>query len=136
MDPTSLPALGAAALWTGLNLALMLLLGLNVTRLRLKLNVGVGSGGNAELERAVRAHGNNTEYVPGLLLGLALLALLGTSVTQIHIIGGVLFLARLLHAHGIQVLSDGLPPTRASGNVITWGLYAWVAIALASKALA
>lgn len=129
------PALRAAALWTGLNLTLMLALGLNIVRMRMAGNVPVGTGGDPELERAVRAHGNNTEYVPGLLIAFFGLALLGHPAGQIHIMGGALFVARILHAHGIQIISDGLPPTRATGNVTTWSIYLWACGALVWRAL-
>ena len=114
------PSLAAAGLWIAVHLLLILLFGWNVTRFRLKLGVGTGHGDNADLERAVRAHGNATEHVPGLLIGLALVALLGATATLIHGLGASLFVARLLHAYGIQDQSKRLPPTRVTGNVITW----------------
>lgn len=110
-------------LWAALNLGLMLLLGLNVSRLRVKAGVGVGSGDDPRLERAIRAHGNNTEYVPGLLIGLVLLALLQFPAWFLHTVGGVLFVARILQAHGIQQIGDDVPVTRAAGNLVTWLLY-------------
>ncbi len=118
------------ALWAALNLGLMLLLGLNVTRVRAKTGVGVGSGDSVELERAIRAHGNNIEYVPGLLIGMGLLALLQFPHWLLHTIGGILFLARILHAHGIQQIVDGVPSTRAAGNILTWLLYLVTVVAL------
>lgn len=126
----STEALRAVALWTGVNLALTLVLALNVTRVRMRANIAVGVGGDAVLERAVRAHGNNAEYVPGALLALLGLALVGHPAGQLQIMGAVLFVARLLHAHGIQVITDGLPPTRAAGNIATWAIYVWASVAL------
>ena len=123
-------ALYPVALWAALNLGLMQVLGLNVSRLRIKVGVGVGTGDNPQLERAIRAHGNNTEYVPGLLIGLVLLALLQFPPWFLHSVGGVLFLARIAHAHGIQQIVDGVPPTRAAGNVLTWLLYIVTVVAL------
>ena len=85
------------------------MLGLNVTRVRAKTGVGVGSGDSMELERAIRAHGNNIEREQGLLIGMALLALLQFPDWLLKTIGCVLFLARILYAHGIQQLVDGVP---------------------------
>ncbi|MGB0921047.1 MAG: hypothetical protein ACPG06_00835 [Alphaproteobacteria bacterium] len=45
-------------------------------------------------------------------------------------IGALLLLARLLVSHGIQVIADGLQPTRVAGNMITWLTMLWVIGAL------
>ncbi len=113
----------AVGLWVGVNLLLMLLLGLNVTRLRVKTDTVVGIGEDAALERGIRAHGNNAEYVPGALIAIAMMAAVGYSATWIHALGGLLFVARLLHAYGIQKVEVKLPATRVAGNFITWGIY-------------
>lgn len=122
--------IAVAGLWAGANLGLMLLLGLNASRVRIREKVPVGTGQNARLERAVRAHGNNTEYVPGLIICLIMMALLGEQALVLHLVGGGLFVARLLHAHGIQVLDNPLPPTRVTGNILTWVLFIGAAIRL------
>ena len=116
-------SLQAIALWAGLNLGLTLLLALNVTRHRMKEGVSTGSGNSQSLERAVRAHGNNTEYVPGVLLGILILVALGYSPLIINLLGASLLVARFCHAHGIQQLEVALPKTRVLGNVLTWVLY-------------
>ena len=92
--------LNALSLWVGLNLLLTLLLALNVVRNRFKAQGD--SGDPVALEKAVRAHGNNTEYVPGILVGLGLMAMTGASAQTINILGGTLFVVRILHAYGIQ----------------------------------
>ena len=116
-------SLQAVALWAGLNLAWTLLLALNVTRHRMKEGVSTGSGNSQSLDRAVRAHGNNIEYVPGALLGILILAALGYSPLVINLLGAFLLVARCCHAHGIQQLEVALPKTRVLGNVLTWALY-------------
>ena len=63
----------ALALYVGLNLLLTFLLALNVVRHRFKGD----SVDQVKLEKAVRAHGNNTEYVPIILIGLGVIALMG-----------------------------------------------------------
>ena len=92
--------LNALSLWVGLNLLLTLLLALNVVRNRFKAQGD--SGDPVTLEKAVRAHGNNPEYVPGILIGLGLMAMTGASAQTINILGGTLFVVRILHAYGIQ----------------------------------
>ena len=67
-------AMQAVALWVGLNIGLMFMLAMNVVRYR-----RMGEAADpARLEGAIRAHGNNTEYVPVILLGMATLAAMGT----------------------------------------------------------
>ena len=116
-------SLQAVALWAGLNLGWTLLLALNVTRHRMKEGVSTGSGSSQALDRAMRAHGNNIEYVPGAILGILILAALGYSPLVINLLGASLLVARFCHAHGIQQLEVALPKTRVLGNVLTWALY-------------
>ena len=116
-------SLQAVALWAGLNLGWTLLLALNVTRHRMKEGVSTGTGNSQSLDRAVRAHGNNIEYVPGAILGILILAALGYSPLVINLLGASLLVARFCHAHGIQQLEVDLPKTRVLGNVLTWALY-------------
>ena len=114
-------------LWAGINTLLMLGLALNVTRHRFQAaNEGYDQ---SRLERAIRAHGNNIEYVPVILLGMALLAASGMSAVWIHACGATLFIARSLHAYGIQQTGT-LPKTRVLGNLGTWLTMLIVAVCL------
>ena len=122
-------AMQAVALWVGLNVGLMFMLAMNVVRYR-----RMGEAGDpARLEGAIRAHGNNTEYVPVILLGMMLLAAMGVSANSIHILGGGLLLSRVLHADGMQ--RDGVPVSRIIGNIGTWVVMLAVVIALVSRGL-
>ncbi|MED5355775.1 MAG: MAPEG family protein, partial [Pseudomonadota bacterium] len=69
----------ALALYVGLNLLLTFLLALNVVRHRFKGD----SVDQVKLEKAVRAHGNNTEYVPIILIGLGVMTMTGASAQTI-----------------------------------------------------
>ena len=120
----------ALGIWVGLNLSLTLMLALNVTRIRVKLGVGIGSGESEQLDRAIRAHGNNIEYTPLALLGLTILTLTDLSNMFIHILGGGLLLGRILHSVGIQNTETALPLPRVIGNVITWGIFFSIALLL------
>ena len=75
--------ISALALYVGLNLLLTFLLALNVVRHRFKGD----SADQVMLEKAVRAHGNNTEYVPIILIGLGVICLLYTSPSPRDISG-------------------------------------------------
>lgn len=127
MDLT--PAAHAAALWAGLHLVLLLVLSVLVTRQRRKHGVALGDGGVPELERAIRAFGNATEYVPTALIGLAILAMAGAPPLLVHLIGFVLFAGRGLHAVGLSRSGEATLP-RAAGVLATWIAYIAAAAAL------
>ena len=77
------------------------------------------------LEKAVRAHGNNTEYVPIILIGLGVMAMTGASAQTISILGGTLFVARIFHAYGIQQAK--VPNIFGMvGNIVTWLVMLWL----------
>lgn len=127
--------MNALALWSGLNLLLMLLLALNVSRLRIRnMRTPVDP---EELEKAVRAHGNNIEYVPAALVGLLLLVQMGLADVWVHSLGGALFAARVLHAIGSWQLGSGAPPpARVAGNLATWAVLAVVGVTLVAWSVA
>lgn len=119
--------LSALSLWIGLNILLTLLLAVNVVRNRFKAQGD--SGDPVTLEKAVRAHGNNTEYVPSILIGLGLMAMSGASAQTINVLGGTLFVMRILHAYGIS--QRKVPnPFGLVGNMGTWLTMLCVAITL------
>ena len=84
---------------TGLYLALLaliyLVLGLQVSRLRRGNRVLFGDGDNRELRSAIRAHANFAEYVPIIVLMVALLEISGTPALRLHLLMGTLLVARL-----------------------------------------
>jgi uncharacterized membrane protein YecN with MAPEG domain len=75
---------------------------LRVVRLRLGKRVSMGDGGNAELQARIRAHGNFAEYVPLLLVLMALLELGGVDRAWLAVSGVVLVLVRVAHAVGMH----------------------------------
>jgi uncharacterized protein len=96
--PLSIPV---TLLYGGLNALLITVLGANVSRMR-GTTIGPDTPLPAELVRPVRAHGNASEWVPLALLLLLTLELSGAgSRFSLHLLGGTLFLARLLHAAGV-----------------------------------
>ena len=120
----------ALALYVGLNLFLTLVLAINVVRHRFKGE----SGDPVALEKAVRAHGNNTEYVPIILVGLGVMAMMGASAQTISILGGTLFVARVFHAYGIQQAK--VPNIFGMvGNIVTWLVMLCVATTLVLQAM-
>ena len=84
-----------------------------VIGLRRKNKVGLGSGGHAELERAIRAQGNFTEYVPFGIILIACLELNAAPGWLVAIPGITLIIGRLIHAVGINE-----PPPNFSKRVL------------------
>jgi uncharacterized protein len=93
-------------------------LALRVLFLRVRLGVTLGDVGHPALQRAVRAHGNFAEFVPLALLLLLLLELAGAPALVCHGYGGLLVLARVLHAFGVSQVDEELR-WRISGKVLT-----------------
>ena len=94
-----LPSITAAYL--GLLALLYLMLGLQVSRLRRGNKVLFGDGGNIKLRSAIRAHANFIEYVPIIVLMVAMLEMSGMPPMRVHLLMAALLLARLLHPLGM-----------------------------------
>lgn len=76
-------------------------LSFGVIKVRRAKKVRLGDGDDPELQRAIRAQGNATEYIPISLILLALLELNGAHMALVHL-GGIAMLAgRLIHAKGL-----------------------------------
>jgi hypothetical protein len=86
--------------------------------MRRKHRVTVGTGGKDHLELAVRMHGNNAEFVPLALLMLLICELSGGSSMLLHIFGGSLLIARILHVIGLPRPAPNVP--RVVGTGVTW----------------
>jgi uncharacterized membrane protein YecN with MAPEG domain len=109
-----------AALYAGINILWLLFLAFRVPGLRQKHRVSLGDGGNAEVMRAMRAHGNAAEYIPAGLVGITLLALLDPAAPMwlVHAAGITLTLGRFLHGGGLMV--SELNPGRIGGTMLTF----------------
>lgn len=84
-----------SAIYIGVNLVIATVLGVLVTKSRAKYRVDILDGGNDDVIKAMRAHGNNAEYTPFALLGLAILEVLGAHPYFLHGLGITLTLSRL-----------------------------------------
>jgi uncharacterized membrane protein YecN with MAPEG domain len=111
---------------TGFYLALLALLyvvlGLQVSRLRRGHRVVFGDGDNIKLRSAIRAHANFAEYVPIIVLLVALLEMSGLPAMRVHLLMGTLLVARLLHPLGMYVgpRTTQFQMCRIGGIVLTW----------------
>ena len=121
--PIALTTAGAAALvnfW----------LGLRIGRLRLREKIWIGDGGHPLLAARMRAQLNFAEYVPLVLVLLALVELAGGTHLWLWIAAALFIVARVLHAFGM----DGWQPGRRIGIAVTMlamlglaGYGAWLA---------
>lgn len=106
-------------------------LGLRVARLRRRNRAGFGDGDNAELRAAIRSHANFAEYVPIIVLMVAMLEASGSSALTVHLLMGALLLSRVLHPIGMHAAPRTLQFNlgRVAGIVIT------IAVLIASALL-
>ena len=70
---------------------------------RSKTTIALGDGGDPGLVVASRRHMNFVENVPLALLLIAMVELDGGSRTWVHVLGGTLLVARLVHPFGINL---------------------------------
>lgn len=112
--------LATVPLYAGLLGLLLIVLSWRVVRLRHKHRVNLGDDGVADLQRAIRVHGNFVEYVPLILILLAALELTGkVSTIVLHSFGAALVIGRILHAQGLAA-SAGVSFGRQAGTALTW----------------
>lgn len=126
----SVPLPTVVALYGSLNAILNIALASRVSAVRGKVKVALGSSDSKDLEIAVRAHGNNAEFVPLALVMLLIAELMGGASAGLHIIGGSLFVSRVLHAYGLPKPAPNFG--RFVGTAGTWlaivGTSIWVLV--------
>jgi len=128
------PSVHAAALWVGLHLILLLVLSMLVVRQRRRHQIELGHGDIPELDRAIRAFGNASEYVPAGLVAVVVLAMAGAPILVIHAMGLTLLTGRIIHAFGLS-RSGAASLARAAGVLITWLAYILGGVALVFYAI-
>lgn len=80
--------------------------------------ISLGDGGDEGMLPRIRAHANFAEYVPLVLVMMALLASSRTSIYVLHGLGVALLLGRILHGYALS-FSDGFPLSRVAGTGLT-----------------
>lgn len=104
------------ALYAGLSGVLFAALSLNVSRVRHAVNPAFGDTSNPDLQRAIRAHGNCAEYLAWLFVLLFLAEASGGGSMLLHVFGGLVFAARVVHAAGMLGKIGALTATGATLN--------------------
>ena len=114
---------------------LLVVLSLRVIMLRHRHQVSLGTGAQPELECAIRAQGNFTEYVPLALLLLLLLEISHQAPGwALHLLGLLLVVGRIAHAIGVS-RSAGTTFGRAGGMLCTFAVILLAAVWLLVIAL-
>jgi uncharacterized membrane protein YecN with MAPEG domain len=114
----------AFGFYVAVNALIMLVLSVLVSRARVATQTTIGDGGGLpQMTGPLRAHANNTEYVPmALLLLWALvspLAGISASIWLVHGVGAPLTIGRILHGIGMHT-STGPTTLRLIGILLTW----------------
>lgn len=117
------------AIYAALLALLVVWLSLRVIKLRQVKNIGLGDAGDSELQAAIRAQANATEYIPISMILLFLLEMSGGHAALLHVGGVAVVAGRALHARGL--LADAFR-ARVLGMQLT--LLAIIGLALACLA--
>jgi uncharacterized membrane protein YecN with MAPEG domain len=107
-------------IYAGILAILFFVLSLRVVALR-GHGASLGDGGNPILLRRIRGHANFAEYVPFILLMMAMLELSHVSVYLLHALGVTLVAARLLHGYALS-FTEKFKFGRFWGTALTFGL--------------
>ena len=108
--------LPATALYGSIAVLLNMALSLWVSWVRHKVRVPLGHGEVPELQRSIRAHGNNAEYTAMAIVMLLVAELLGGASAVLHGLGGAFVVGRALHAAGIL---GKFPRARLLGTTVS-----------------
>jgi len=83
---------------TAILLFIFIALSFNAAFTRRKSGLAVGEGDNETLLRAVRAHGNFTEFTPMFLISLIVVDQLSENCDYVGILGLLFIIGRIFHA--------------------------------------
>ncbi|MEO1324671.1 MAG: MAPEG family protein [Pseudomonadota bacterium] len=120
-------ALEVSGVYIAINILMLVWFAMRVVARRFRGKISLGDGGSEDLARAIRVHGNASEYVPPMLIGLLALAFLDAPIWSLHALGIGFTLGRLMHALG---MSGGPLISRQLGMVLTWTAMAIVSLAI------
>jgi uncharacterized membrane protein YecN with MAPEG domain len=103
-----------------------------VSAARFRFRVNHGDGGNTELQRRIRSHANFAEFVPLILILVALLEAGGAARFTIHALLLPLVIARIMHPIGMVAPEFSVQQFafRAPGAAVTWAVMVIAAVLL------
>ena len=123
------------ALYAGLLAPLFILLSIRVIDVRRTARISIGHGDDPELLRRMRVHANFAEYVPFVLISLALAESLGTSAYILHAVGLIFIFGRYVHAFGLSQTPQ-IMLLRVTGMIATLTAIGAVGLACLFEAIA
>ncbi|NNL57249.1 MAG: hypothetical protein HKO71_05820 [Pseudomonadales bacterium] len=88
-------------LYAGLLAIILFVLSFRIVQIR-RQGINLGAGGDLNLQRRIRAQGNFIEYVPILLIIIALLEINQLPGYVLHALGATLVIARCLHGYAMS----------------------------------
>jgi uncharacterized membrane protein YecN with MAPEG domain len=135
MPIATLPVVSAVT--AGILIIMQMILMVAVVRARIGNRQSLGDGGHADLERAIRRHGNFAENAAIFIAGFTLLELLGASRLSLTIMCAVFVLGRISHIVGLSLPTSvnafrrlGIVATVLVGSALgvrlivsAWGLF-------------
>ena len=107
------------ALYASLLALIILWLSYNVVNFRRKRQVDLGDGGHDDGIRHIRAQQNTIEYIPLILILMAVYEINNGLPLILHITGIVLVIARIIYPLGL-VAKKGASFGRFYGTLFTW----------------
>lgn len=96
--------LPVTSLYAGLLALMLFALSIYVIRGRYKYKVGLSDGGEQDMMRRIRAQANFCEYVPFVLLLMAMAELQNAMHPILHLIGLLILVGRVCHASSLLYL--------------------------------
>ena len=106
------------AIYAGILALISIVLANGAGQTRARLGISLGDGGNTQLIAAVRRHANFVEFVPLIVVMLAMLELNHLNKWWIHGLGAAIVVARILHPLGIST-DQMSSPFRMIGSMMT-----------------
>ena len=110
--------LTVTALYAGILALISMVLAYFTGTTRAKAQVSIGDGGNKDLLVAIRRHANFTEYVPLIVVMMAVIELNGAPKLWLHVIGIATVVARIAHPIGLRA-DTMASPFRFVGATLT-----------------
>jgi hypothetical protein len=106
------------AIYAGILALISIVLANRAGMTRARLRIPLGDGGNNELIGAIRRHANFVEYVPLIVVMMAMIEINGAHKWWIHTLGVAIVVARIIHPLGIST-EQMSSPLRMIGSMMT-----------------